>query len=206
MHRLFATIAVAATAAFGTVAQAETVDIIGGETDVAVTADLAGLGLRGSTTGSATVALNGDGLPVFTFGITGGLVDDDGNALIEHDGSGVRLASATEPDTSASVGNFLIDTEAGNVSGTVNGGLTAVLFDFGDAESDLGVELLISSALGEALFQTFGADGLAGAQFGFANPQPVLAVAPAPIPLPASGLLLIAALGGIGLARRRPRS
>lgn len=183
-----------AVAAFGMgPAHASTVAIAGGDTQVTVTADLAGLGLTGGPVGTATVEVVG-GLPVLTFPITGGTLFDDGNALIEHDGSGVSLTAGA---VTATVGDFLIDTASANVTGVVNGsGPSVELFTFGTIGAS-GIELLISDDLGGALASVFGATGLSGAQFGFAT------TAPAPVPLPAGGLLLIAGIGALAVARRR---
>jgi len=173
-------------------AQAATVDVVGNATTVTVTADLAGLGLTPGTTGTAT-ASGAD----FTFGITGGSVNPvSGAALIEHDGSGVSL---TAGKTTATVGDFLIDTAAGTVSGTLNGTVSDVVFFNLGASTDDGIELLISDALGGALTSVFSAPSLAGAQFGFAN----LDLELAPVPLPAGLPLLAAGLLGFGFVRRR---
>ena len=189
--------AVAASLSWGAAAQAGTVDIIGGDTDVLVTADLAGLGLTGAPTGTAEVELVID-FAQFTFGITGGSVDEVGNALIEHDGSGVSL---TGGGTTATVGDFLIDTEAANITGTVNDALFGVeLFTFGTVSAE-GIQLLISDSLAGALTSVFGVGSLAGAEFGLANTNPITDVAP--VPLPAGGLLLITALGGLAYTRRK---
>lgn len=158
-----------------------------------VTADLGGLGLTGAPTGTATVDIV-SGLPAFTFGITGGEVLTDGNALIEHDGSGVSLTAGT---LSANVGDFLIDTAAANVTGTLNGTLTGVeFFNFGTSGAN-GVQLLISTTLAGALTDVFGAPDLSGAEFGFAVP------APAVVPLPAGGVLLLTGLGALALRSRK---
>lgn len=195
MKNILVSAAFAAAMTAATAASASTTPITGGSTSVTVTADLDALGLMGATTGTATVDILA-GLPVFTFGITGGSVNARGNAVIEHDGSGVALSAGT---VSATVGDFLIDTAAETVTGTVNGALFGVeLFTFGSVGAD-GVQLLISNDLGAALFDTFGAAGLAGAEFGFAVPAPQLAA----VPLPAGGFLLLTALGGVAIARRR---
>jgi hypothetical protein len=188
---------VVATCAFTFAADAAVVDLIGGTTEVLVTADLAALSLAGAPTGTATVEISG-GLPLFGFGITGGTLDQaTGAALIEHDGSGVSLSAGM---VSATVGNFLIDTMAMTVSGTVNGTLDDVpLFTFGTGTEFAGVQLLISGALAGALSSTFGVADLTGAEFAYAVPGPEVA----PVPLPAGGLLLIGAFGGLAFASRK---
>ena len=88
---------------------AHAVAVTGGTTAVTVTADLAGLGLTPGLEGSATAEVN-DGLLTVFFPITGGSTGPAGNALIEHEGSGVSLTA--EDGTTASVGNFVIKTSA----------------------------------------------------------------------------------------------
>lgn len=191
-----AALAAAAALAFAaSSAQAASLPIIGNFTEVEVTADLAGLGLTAAAFGSATASG-----AVFTFPVTGGVVDSiSGDALVEHDGSGVALTAGA---FSAFVGNFLIDTGAATVfgDGAVLGGAgftSAPLFTFGTGEALPGVELLISPALAGALSAVFGAPDLTGATFGYARPD--LAV----VPVPAAGLLLLSALGALGALRRR---
>ncbi|MEM7471018.1 MAG: VPLPA-CTERM sorting domain-containing protein [Pseudomonadota bacterium] len=177
-----------ATAAAG----ASVFNLIGNQTTVSVTADLAGLGLTPGTTGTATA--NGAD---FSFGITGGSVDlGTGEALIEHDGSGVSLTDGT---STATVGNFFIDTAAGTISGTLNDAIDdVVFFTLGNSTAD-GIQVLISSALGGALTDVFGAPNLTGAQFGLANVD----LQVAPIPLPAGLPLLVAGIAAFGLIRRK---
>lgn len=186
----------AATALSAGTAQA--VAITGGNTAVTVTADLAGLGLTPGLEGSATAEIN-DGLLTVFFPITGGATGPAGNAVIEHEGSGVSL---TAGDTTASVGNFVITTSAGTVFGDLLGSTTGSpleFFTFGDGTDLPGVELEISSTLAGALTGVFGAPDLTGATFGYAVPSPTLA----PVPLPAGALLLIGGLGMLGLVRRK---
>ncbi len=204
MANHFRTLAVAlAMGLAGAVANAATI-LPKNNTTVLVTAPLTALGLGGAPTGTAGVSLDGEGLPLFAFGITGGTIDAAGNALIEHDGSGVRLFALADPTISATVGNFLIDTLAGTVSGIVNGsGPSTVLFNF-DAVTPRGIAISISSALAGALTGVFGAPDLTGARFGFANTAPEVAPVPLPatLPLAAAGFAALAAFG----ARRRARS
>lgn len=174
----------------GTQAQAASLPIIGNFTEVEVTAALSGFGLTAAPFGSAS-AIGA----IFTFPVTGGSVDSlTGNALVEHDGSGVALTAGA---FSAFVGNFLIDTGAATVfgDGAVLGGTgfsSAPLFTFGTGDALPGIELLISPALAGALSAVFGAPDLTGATFGYARPD--LAV----VPVPAAGVLLLSALGALG--------
>ncbi|MEM6409593.1 MAG: VPLPA-CTERM sorting domain-containing protein [Pseudomonadota bacterium] len=182
---------VLATASAG----ASVFNLIGNQTTVTVTADLGGLGLTPGTTGTATA----DGAD-FSFGITGGSVDlGTGAALIEHDGSGVSLTDGT---STATVGDFFIDTVKGTITGTLNDTVNDVeFFTLGEETSD-GIEVLISSTLAGALTSVFGAPNLANVQFGFANVDLKLA----PVPLPAGAPLLIAGLAGFALLRRRQKA
>ncbi len=199
-----ATIALALFTVFASGASAATVALGGVETRVTVTAPLGALGLSGAPFGTATVATV-DGRPVFTFPITGGTLDTaTGQALIEHDGSGVTLAAGP---VSATVGNFLIDTASALVRGDLIDIVTGTsvasgleLFTFGTDTTLPGVELLISGTLAGALTATFGADDLTGAQFGFAEPNV------APVPVPAAGVLLLGGLGLMGVLRARRKT
>lgn len=165
-----------------------------GITTVEVTANLTGLGLGGAPVGTAT-ASNG----VFSFPITGGTIDTvTGNALIEHDGSGVQLFALADPAVNVSVGNFLIDTFAGTVSGNVLGAPGSVTFFTFGTPGASGIPLLISSDLAGALQSIFtGAPDLTGAEFGLANTFPT------PVPVPAALPLLLADLGGLALLRHK---
>lgn len=186
--------------------EAATVGIAGVETKVTVTAPLGALGLSGAPFGSATADVSGPD-PVFTFPITGGSLDTTaGTALIQHQGSGVTLSALSDPGTSATVGNFLIDTGAGTVSGgiidagtgsEVASGVT--FFDIVAGNDPRGVQINISSALADALTDTFGAGDLTGATFGFAAPDVK------PVPLPPAALLLLGGLGVMGATKLRKR-
>ena len=175
-----------------------------GETTVEVeVALLEALGLGGAPTGTATAERLPDATTptsvLFSFDITGGQIFDSGNAIIEHDGSGVRLFAAADTSIGAEVGNFVIDTELATVFGNVNGGTDSVdLFNFGTPDA-AGIPLLISENLADALGSVFGADpeALAGAQFAVAN------TAPSPVPLPAGLPLLAAGLAAFAFVRRR---
>lgn len=197
--RMKALLAVAALAVSAGAASAATVSIAdANETTVRVTAPLDVLGLEGAPFGTATVDFLGSN-PVFSFPITGGTVDTDtGAAVIEHEGSGVTLTAGT---TSATVGNFVIDTAAGSIFGDLIGAATGLeLFTLGAPNSSGLIPIFISDTLGGAIDSFFGVSDLAGAQFGLASTDPSV------VPVPASGLLLIAGLGGIAAMRRRARA
>lgn len=188
-------------------ATAASVNIIGGVTEVTVTAPLGALGLTGAPSGTATAEVVG-GLPVFSFPITGGIASTTSpNAIINHDGAGVTLTADLPADTtavtnmvSATVGNFVINTELATVFGTVNDGTEFLpFFTFGEDTDLPGVELEISATLAGALTSVFAAPDLTGATFGYAVPAPQVA----PVPLPAGLPLLAGALLAFGLVRRK---
>jgi hypothetical protein len=199
--RIFTAVAVAGALTVGAVQTAGTASaltIIGGETAVTVTADLAGLGLTPGLVGTASFGDPVMGFPTVLFPITGGDAGASG-AVIEHDGSGVSLTAGA---TTASVGNFVVDTGAAEVRGDLLGvttGSPLPFFDFGSETALPGVQLTITSTLAGALSDVFGAPDLAGATFGYAVPAPQIA----PVPLPAGALLLIGGLGMFGLVRRK---
>ena len=198
MRRLFVAAGVLAVTAWGAVsAAAATLDIVpGGTTSVEVTADLDGLGLSAGTIGTATAEVV-DGNLVVDFPITGGSVTD-GVAMIEHEGSGVEIFLTSDPSSSISLTNFLIDTGEGSVSSDVNGIANAVVFDFGTID-DSGIPLNFAGFLAGALTAAFGAPNTTGGEFGIANTNPEIA----PIPLPAGAPLLIAGLAAFAFLRRR---
>jgi hypothetical protein len=180
---------------------AEAGSIIGGETAVTVTANLAGLGLGATPVGSAFP----DGGAV-VFPITGGS-SSGGTLLIEHDGSGVNLFDLMMPSTNVTAGNFLIDAAQATVFGDAKIGDTdlgmpdiagAPFFTFGSGMALPGIQLLISDELGAALQAVFpGSPSLAGAEFGYAVTMPQA------VPLPAGAALLLGGLGVLGIAARR---
>lgn len=189
MHRLL----MASAAALGVAGAAPAAPILGGETTVEVTADLAALGLGGAPFGTASA----DGA-VFTFPITGGRTGPSA-ALIEHEGSGVTLFALEDASVAATVGGFLIDTGGAVVGGDLIGGAEdLVLFEFGEVDDD-GIDLEIGGALAGALTEVFGAPDLTGAVFGVADTAPDVA----PIPVPAGLPLLAAGLGALAFAARR---
>jgi hypothetical protein len=181
----------------GAPAAAASLPVIGVKTEVEVTAPLGALGLTPAPFGSAT-AIGA----IFTFPVTGGSVDSlSGAALIEHAGSGVALTAGTQ---SAFVGNFLIDTAAGAVfaDGAALGApgfLGAPIFTLGTGNALPGVELLIAPTLASVLSAVFGAPDLTGVTFGYARPDVAV------VPVPAAGLLLLSAVGGLGVAGARRR-
>ena len=164
-----------------------------GVTTVEVTAPLGTFGIGGAPIGTATATG-----AVFSFPITGGSIDTTtGNALIEHDGSGVNLFALANPSINVSVGNFLIDTMMGTVSGDAFGIATGVTFFTFGTPREAGIPLLISPVLGGVIASFFNVPNLAGAEFGLANTSPT------PVPLPAGLPLLLAGLGGLALIRRK---
>lgn len=192
LRRLLTAAAFCLTAVFSTgTVQAATV-ITGGITEVIVTAPLGSLGLSAKATGTAS-----NTGARFEFPITGGSIADDGNALIEHEGVGVMLSA--KDGTSATVGNFVIDTVAAVIRGTVGDGTDFVdLFDLDLANAGpSGIDVLIGSNLATALTSIFGAPDLTGATFGKATTEPSV------VPLPAPALLLLGGLLALGGLRKR---
>lgn len=161
-------------ATFMSAGPAQAATIIGGGTEVALTAapTLTSLGLSFNTFGSSSTRIV-NGVPVATFLITGGTVNDTtGALLVRHDGSGI-LFSAN--NSTLSIGNFLIDSAAGLVSATTiaNGtGLGVVpVFNIGP-----GLTLNLTSQAAGAFTQVFGAPNLTGATIGTADINAVVAV------------------------------
>ncbi|MEO0399383.1 MAG: hypothetical protein AAF224_08150 [Pseudomonadota bacterium] len=184
-------------------AKANPVALVGGETRIQVTFDLASAGLTPSLQGSATAESNGFGFPV-----TGGALDGIAGT-IEHEGSGVFL---TDGSDTVFAGNFIIDTVQQLVFGDVEVNNNpfaddAPLFSF-DASSvsvmeltDLdnpSLALLITGTLAGALNAVFGTPlSLEGEQFALA------ATAPIPTPIPGAIWLFAAGAAGLTAARRR---
>ena len=172
--------------------------VVGGATDVTLTAGptLAGLGLTATPTGTATVTTDGSGIPTFTFPITGGSIDDmSGAALIYHDGSGILFSAGS---SSLQIGNFLIDTSALLVSGdaTANGSAlgTVPLFTIGS-----GTSLFLTAEAAGAFTSIFGAPNLTGANVGFATVNAQTAA----VPEPATWFMMLLGFGMAGIALRR---
>jgi hypothetical protein len=185
--------------------------VVGGQTRVQVTADLAALGLTPGITGTASL-ISGSPLTV-GFPITGGSLDSALGGFILHEGSGVSL---TTGGNSLTLSNFIIDTVSQRILGdaALNGASLAndlSLFSF-DLASVTPAQLTNLNAPALALFftpgaagaltQVFGAPDLTGVQFGLAATGPSLAGA---VPEPATWALLIVGFGLVGAARRRSR-
>ncbi len=180
--------------------------VTGGTTVVQPTIDLAGAGLAATPFGSTTVGTDGQGDTIFQFGISGG--DLNGLAgTIEHSGVGVDL---TDQTSTLSLRNFVIDTTTQSIAGDVyvdgDFAANAGIFDFNVASlgstdelfdlSDPMLSITISEAAGGVLNNVFGAENLAGAEFGLA------ATAPQVVPLPGALLLFGSALAGL-LVRKK---
>ena len=175
---------------------AQAVPITGGVTSVALTSadTLAGLGISVAPLGIATLT-PGDP-PVAAFPITGGDVNPNtGDALIEHDGSGLRLANSAVVDLE----NFLIDTAAGLLSGlvTIDGGVVGVIpiFDIGP-----GLSLALTDLAADALEQAFELDGVELNGFVVGN-----ASVDVQVPEPSTWLLLGFGAAAIFMANARRR-
>ncbi|SIN97070.1 PEP-CTERM protein-sorting domain-containing protein [Parasphingorhabdus marina DSM 22363] len=174
--------------------------IIGNQTDVEVTAfdALTGLGLTLTPFGTAMIDTGG-ALPVATFAITGGTVDDGtGDAVILHEGSGLTFTAGA---MSVTYSDFVIDTATSVLSSTVtmNGSMpgTIDLFTF-----DADLNLFLTDAAAGGLTTVFGAPDLGGTQFGVANVD--LAVTGA-VPEPGSWMMMIGGFALVGGALRHRR-
>jgi hypothetical protein len=152
--------------------------IVGGTTKVTLTAapTLTNAGISVAPTGTATVMVDSMGNPVVTFPITGGSVSDGGNALIEHNGSGLLFTSGSN---SLALADFLINTASGTISGsaTANGTLlgTVPLFSLG-----AGNTLALTQPASNAFNTVFGVNLPAGTVVGTASVNPVLGAVPEP--------------------------
>ena len=186
-------------------AYAAPVALVGGDTRVQVTADLAGLGLTPGVDGAATI-FSGDPL-IVNFPVTGGVLDFTNlGGSIEHEGSGVTL---TGGGNTVFAGNFVIDTINSVIRGdvvlnnTTNVGDDLELFSFdttGATITDLDnpdLALLITATLAGALTDVFDAPDLTGGQFGLAS------TLPQPVPVPGAIGLFALGAGALGLLRRR---
>ncbi|MEO0441195.1 MAG: PEPxxWA-CTERM sorting domain-containing protein [Pseudomonadota bacterium] len=182
------------------VAGVQAATIIGNQTDVEVTAfdALTGLGLTLTPFGTAMIDTGG-ALPVATFAITGGTVDDGtGDAMILHAGSGLTFSAG---GMSVTYSDFVIDTATSILSSTVtmNGGTpgTIDLFTFDDS-----LNLFLTDAAAGGLTTVFGAPDLGGEQFGVATVD--LAVAGA-VPEAGTWMMMIGGFGLVGGALRYRR-
>jgi hypothetical protein len=195
---------VAGTLATG---QAHALPIIGGLTSVELTAapTLSGAGLAVSTTGTALSTVGTNGIPLFYFPVTGGTINTDTfAALINHNGSGLRLTTST---ASMNLSNFVIDTVLGTLSGAVSFGTTNLsgvpLFSL--SASGVASEpfrLSLTAAAAGALSTVFGVPNLTGVALGNANTIPIAAA----VPEPATYLSMALGLGLIALMLGRRRS
>lgn len=182
--------------------------IVGGETRVEVTADLAALGLTPGIIGTASI-VSGSPLTV-AFPITGGSLDGALAGSILHEGSGVSL---TAGGNSLALTNFIIDTVGQRILGdaALNGSalaedLSLFTFDLSTITVDQLLDLdnpalglFFTAEAAGALTSVFGAPDLTGAQFGLAATSPVLAA----VPEPSTWAMLIVGFGLAGTAVRR---
>jgi PEP-CTERM motif len=179
--------------------------ITGGTTSVKLTSasTLAGAGLTVGILGTAEFSPGSDDIPLVYFPVTGGSIDTGSFAgSIEHDGSGLRLSTAS---ASVSLTNFVIDTVSLSLTGDVAFGSTSLadvpLFNIGLSGSPfLPFTLTLTSTAAGALSTIFGIPNLTGATIGLANTVPISAV-----PEPATVASMLAGLGlmGLMLGRRR---
>ena len=171
--------------------------IVGGLTTVELTAapTLTGLGLTVSPLGTASVFVpSGGTLPQASFPITGGTTGPAG-AIIEHDGSGLRLSDGTD---NVDLENFIIDTFQSELRSDVS--VNGAPFAFVPLFDIVGPSLNLTAAAAGALSSVFGIDDLTGAEI-----ARVVSIDPEVVPAP--GALALLGLGVLGLgAYRRVRS
>jgi hypothetical protein len=179
--------------------------ITGGMTDVVLTsADvLAGLGVTVTPLGSATIEPTIPS-PTAVFPITGGSVGPSG-ALIQHDGSGLELSTAT---ASIDLQNFLIDTAGGVVDGLVTIGAgpsvgVVALFTLGTGTSPtMNIPLTLTTGAADALNTVFfpagGGPFSTATQIGVASTFPTIAV-----PEPATWGMILIGFAGLAFASYR---
>ena len=180
-------------------ASAATLTLGGGTTtvslDPAVVTLLSGAGITLSPLGTAMIS-GTDAM----FPITGGTLDTDTNqAVLEHDGSGLRFMSMA---ATLDLMNFLInaDITPGSASGLLTGDAMGAVVAAGVPLFDIGPGLTLSlrSEAAGALTQVFGVPDLTGTVIGTAAAAPVV------VPEPSTFVLL--AGGGLVLAWKRHRS
>lgn len=190
--------------ALAPLAPASAATIIGGGTEVTLTAasTLTGLGLTFAPYGTASV-VPGPGDPVVSFLITGGSRDDvSGALLVRHNGSGLNFTAGSN---TLRIGDFVVDTATNLLSGAVvaNGSALGVvpLFNIGT-----GLTLTLTSQAAGAFTTVFGAPDLTGATIGTADVNAVFA--PVAVPEPAAWAMLIGgfALAGTTMRRRKMRA
>lgn len=176
---------------------AQAATIIGNDTQVSVSAfdALVGLGLTLSPFGTATVDTSG-ALPVATFAITGGTVDDmSGDAIVLHEGSGLTFTAGA---TSVTYSDFVIDTGNALLTSTVTmGGGASGSIDLFTIDDSF--NLFLTDAAAGGLTTVFGAPDLSGTEFGTATVD--IAVAGA-IPEPGTWMMMILGFGAMGGALR----
>jgi hypothetical protein len=195
-------------AAFAAAPASAAPTIIGGDTVVEVTFDLAAAGLTPTLLGDATATPSG----FLNFPVTGG---DLGAGRIEHENSGVRLTAGT---ASIDLENFIIDIStptAGQILAdvTASNGATATdapIFSF-DLTSvanpfDLAnpsIELFFTAVAASVLDSLFAAPGtslgLTGVKFGEAATAPE-------VPLPAAAWMFLAGAGAFAAQRKLRRA
>lgn len=209
MRPLQAAVAVVFAAMLTVPGASRAASLIGGVTQVQVTADVGALGLTPGVLGSASI-VSGQPLTV-AFPITGGALNSSLAGFILHEGSGVSL---TAGGNSLSLTNFIIDTIGQRILGdaALNGTSLATdlpLFTFDlstvtpAALTNLAspsLSLLFSRQAATALTTVFGAPDLTGAQFGLA------ATAPSAVPEPATWAMLLLGFGAVGVIARRRRT
>jgi len=195
-------------------ANAAQIAILGGITEIEVTADLGAFGLTATPTGTSSVDDTGTN-PVFSFPITGGFRDDmltPPETEIEHAGAGLAISDGT---TTLTFFDFLVDAAAGEIRSDVTDGTDTSLdigfltFDLARFTPDGGLGVDFNVQFGfilDEIFDTGGNLGDTGTDFGVARLDIVDENTPSPVPLPASLPLLLAALAGFGVARRVRRS
>lgn len=171
-----------------------------GSTFVVLTATpvLVGAGVGVDKLGTAALFPDASGNLIGAFAITGGTLDPDlGNALIEHDGSGLQLS---RNGTDVKLENFLINTTlpTDTIFGQVTVGTTTLsdvpLFTLN------GSNLFLSDAAGDALVTFLGIPDLGGAQLGFALTNPL------PVPEPETYAMMGAGLVLLAFARSRRKA
>lgn len=178
--------------------------IVGGDTVVEITFDLAGAGLTPTLLGDTTATSSG----FLNFPVTGG---DLGSGRIEHENSGVRLSAGP---ASIDLTNFIIDISnpsAGQILADVSASdgttatdapifsfdLTTVLnpFDLANPSLELFFTALAASVL-DGVFAAPGTTlGLSGVKFGEAATAPEA-------PLPAAAWMFLAGAGAFAAQRK----